>query len=143
MDIRARAFDFKERIDYAKMYVNIIESMSPNKKLSPREVDVVAAFASIDDEWSEGARFTTAYRMYVKEKLGMSDSQMSTILRGLQEMGVIGETKLGIKYLQPVYIPPRGGVQINLTLGLNEGDGKKGEQFKDNPIQAEALHTDS
>jgi len=110
----AKRFTFKRRIDYVKFYVSLIEAMSPLRRLSNKEMDVIAAFVALDKGFV--AKFSTPYRRKVREQLYMSDSQMSNILKGLRESQVITEDEFGELHLHPAYQPPVDGAELTLKL---------------------------
>lgn len=110
----SKDFTFTRRVDYTKFYISLVEALSPLKRMSAREAEVIAAFVAYSDHPTP--RFSTPYRRKVREELGISESQLSNILKSLKGSGVLSEDSVGEMYLHPAYVPPPHGVELALKL---------------------------
>jgi hypothetical protein len=125
MQKASRTFTFRGRIDYVKFYIYLVQALSPMKKMSDKEVEVVSAFVASSDKFAP--RFSTPYRKRVRKELEMSESQMSNILKNLKSSGVLFEDSVGEILLHPAYIPPYQGAELNLKL-VTEWETQKGTE---------------
>lgn len=115
MQRRKKSFTFLASSDYTKLYIRIYEAIS-GQTLTPREIDVLAAFLSFDGYVAKISRFSRSFRKQVMKDLKMSPAQMSNILTDLQKKEVLLKDEAGELYVDPVYVPPADGIEINLTL---------------------------
>lgn len=119
MQSKAKRFTFLDKHTYIRMYVRIVEAISPLDVLTSREIDVLSMFLSFEGEVAEQSRFSGNFRKVAMDKLGMKTAQMTNILKELRKKEVIRKEG-GIDTVHPLYIPPSDGVELNLILyGVN------------------------
>lgn len=104
MDNRILKFKLElSEIKYIQMYIDILNVFLP-KKLTGKEVEVIATFLSLSEGIIEKDMFNSYARNLVKEKMGLSAAGLSNYLKSLVEKGFLIKDgdKLKIKdYLNP------------------------------------------
>jgi hypothetical protein len=99
-----RAIEDLSEIDYNISHLNIINPFLP-VNLTPKEVEVLAAFMALKGELAQKDRFGTTFRKEVKTGLKMSDGGLSNHLTNLKNKGAIKENLDGnlsiLTYLFP------------------------------------------
>ena len=73
---------------YYRVHLEIVNSVLPTK-MSKRELDILAGFMSLEGEVVEQYRFGTDARSMVRDKLGISASNMSNYFDKLVKKGFI------------------------------------------------------
>jgi DNA-binding MarR family transcriptional regulator len=95
-----------KRQGYYEVHLQLVNALLP-VKLTPKEVEVLAAFMSLDGDIGRD-RFGTTARKMIKEKLGLSDGGLGNYLKALKEKGFVkdGEVNklLGADEKEQVYI---------------------------------------
>lgn len=81
-------------VEYNIAHLNIINSFLP-VNLTPKEIEVLAAFMSLKGEIVEKNRFGTTFRKEVKKSLKMSDGGLTNHLTNLRTKGAIKENLEG------------------------------------------------
>ena len=76
------------REDYYVMHLSIINPLLPIK-MTPKEIEVLGAFMSLNGEIAEADRFGTTCKKIVKEKLNLSDGGLGNYIKTLKEKGFI------------------------------------------------------
>lgn len=107
------------REDYFKMHLNIINTLvSEKEKMVNKEIEVLAAFLSLDKNIIEEDMFNTLARKQVKAKLGnMSAGGLGNHLKSLIEKKHLSKNEITGKItVNPAIIPqePIQGYQIKL-----------------------------
>lgn len=104
MDNRILKFKLElSDIKYIQMYIDILNVFLP-KKLTGKEVEVIATFLSLSEGIIEKDMFNSYARNLVKEEMGLSAAGLSNYLKSLVEKGFLIKDgdKLKIKdYLNP------------------------------------------
>lgn len=107
-----------EPYEYYYTHLSIINPILP-KKLTEREVEVIAMFLSLPNEMTGVDMFNTYARKVARERLNnMSIGSLSNHLRSLQDKGFIQKEELTNRlYFSQVIIPNENtqGYQIKLN----------------------------
>lgn len=73
--------------EYFKIHLNIVNSLI-NTKLTPKEVEVLALFMSLQGDIAKD-RFGTTAKKFVKQELSLSDGGLSNYIKSLKNKGFI------------------------------------------------------
>ena len=98
------------RVDFLRTHIRLVDALE-GRKLTDREIEVLAAFAELEGDIRKDILGTSA-RKIVKDKLGLSAPGLANYLKSLSEKEVIKEGKIS-----PVIFLPSGeevSYQINL-----------------------------
>lgn len=115
MQSKIKRFTFLDKQSYIRLYIRIVEAISPLEVLTSREIDVLSTFLSFQGEVAEKSRFSGNFRKEAMEILDMRTAQMTNILKDLREKGIITKSE-GRDVVHPLYIPPAEGVELKLIL---------------------------
>lgn len=115
MQSKAKSFTFLDRQSYIRLYIRIVEAISPLEVLTSREIDVLSTFLSFQGDVADKSRFSGNFRKEAMEILDMRTAQMTNILKELRGKGIITK-KEGRDSVHPLYVPPSDGVELNLIL---------------------------
>lgn len=116
------------RLDRDEFYVKHLEVINPFLpiRLTPKEIEVLAAFMTLEGELAED-RFGTTGRKIVMKKLNITPGGMGNYLKSLKTKGFVYK-KHGAFYIAPIVMPGDGIHQdykfrlVNLTLVDNNID---------------------
>lgn len=104
--------------DYYKMHLNIINTLLPEQsRMVNKEIEVLAAFMSLDKNITEEDMFNTLARKQVKAKLNLSAGGLGNHLKSLIEKKHLSKNEItGRITVNPAIIPeePVQGYQIKL-----------------------------
>ena len=104
----SKQLGFKDQFDFLNTHLQVINVFLP-VKLTPKEIEVVASFMSLDGTISED-RFGTTARKMVRKRLKLSPGGLGNYLRTLKEKGFIGEKDNQQQFLPLLY--PAGEEQL-------------------------------
>ena len=76
--------------EYYKVHLNIVNSLLPIK-LTPKEVEVLALFMSLQGDIAKD-RFGSTAKKLVKQELSLSDGGLSNYIKTLKQKGFISPT---------------------------------------------------
>lgn len=106
--MKAKKVTFDNKIDYIKAHISLTNELLP-VQLTGREVEFLAHFLALEGDLVENDRFCTAARKLVRERMKISNQQMSNLLKQVTDKGFVRERD-GHKYILPL-ISPDGKVQ--------------------------------
>lgn len=92
----AKVIQTSSRVEFITMVLNTIQATSKGLHMSEREVEVLAEFLSFTGDVAKSHRFSGTFRKTVMERLMMSSSQMTNILKDLVDKGVLANTSHGV-----------------------------------------------
>jgi hypothetical protein len=85
--------------DYYTVHLSIVNALIPTK-LTPKEIDVLGFFMSLQGDIAKD-RFGTTARKLVMKELNLSDGGLGNYLKSLKEKGFISSTN----EILPILIP--------------------------------------
>jgi DNA-binding MarR family transcriptional regulator len=88
--------------DFYTKHLNIISNFLP-VEFTPKEIDVVASFMSLEGDIAKD-RFGTSARKIVREELGISPGGLGNYLRSLKKKNLIVDVD-GTTKIQPLLSP--------------------------------------
>lgn len=88
--------------DYNTLHLEIINPFLP-VRLTPKEIEVLSGFMSLEGELAKD-KFGTTARRVVKEKLGISSGGLGNYLKSLKEKGFIYK-KHGALFIEDIVKP--------------------------------------
>jgi DNA-binding MarR family transcriptional regulator len=99
------------RLDGDSFYVKHLEIINPFLpiKLTPKEIEVLAAFMSLEGELAED-RFGTTARKIVMKKLNITPGGMGNYLKSLKTKGFVFK-RHGAFYIAPIVMPSSNKTQ--------------------------------
>lgn len=92
-----------DRLDFYKTHLSIVNCIIP-VKLTPTEVEVLAAFMALEGDIAE-YRFSSGGRKIVKDRLGLSSSSLSGHLGNMLLKEFIKKDELERIHIWPLLIP--------------------------------------
>lgn len=113
-----KVFKLKDRHYYTK-HLELVNVILENK-MTPREMEVLGAFMSIDGgQLTEADRFCTSARKIVKEQLNLKDGGLGNFLKTLKEKKIIFEDK-GVLMIPKALFPSNDKEQTYRFILKNE-----------------------
>lgn len=100
MNIRKKLILSKN--DYYVKHLSIISNFLP-ETLTPKEIEVLAAFMSLEGDIAED-RFCTSARKIVREQLGISPGGLGNYLKAFREKKYIKQEDNGF-VIMPILLP--------------------------------------
>ena len=102
-----------DRDGFYSKHLEIINPFLPIK-LTPKEIEVLAAFMSLEGELAED-RFGTTGRKVVRRKLGITPGGLGNYLKSLKQKGFVYK-KGGAFYIASIVMPNDGVQQYSFKL---------------------------
>lgn len=100
MEVIKKALQLKED-KYYSTHLSIINPMLP-VSLTPKEIEVLAAFMSLKGDIANVDRFATSCRKVIKKKLELSDGGLGNYIKSLRSKGFIKQNEDGILFIPKV-----------------------------------------
>ncbi len=100
MEVIKKVLQLKED-KYYSTHLSIINAMLP-VSLTPKEIEVLAAFMSLKGDIANVDRFATSCRKIIKKKLNLSDGGLGNYIKSLKSKGFIKENEEGILFIPKV-----------------------------------------
>ena len=97
MEVIKKALDLQED-KYYITHLSIINPMLP-VHLTPKEIEVLAAFMTLKGDIANVDRFATSCRKIVKSRLELSDGGLGNYIKSLKEKGFIRVSEEEILYI--------------------------------------------
>lgn len=91
------------KVNYYEKHLNIIKPFLP-MELTPKEIEVLAVFMSIEGDLSSD-RFGTSARKIVMSTTGISPGGLGNYLKALKEKGYLREDNQGSLSIWPLLYP--------------------------------------
>lgn len=88
------------RHEFYRIHLQIVNALLP-VKLTPKEVDVLAAFMSLDGDIATD-RFGTSARKIIKKQLKLSDGGLGNYLKSFKDKKFVLYSDGGSDYVNPV-----------------------------------------
>jgi len=108
---------------FYRQYLEIIRVFPPYNKLRDKEIDILAEFFRLNNEYShldESIKwkiiFEYSTKIQIKDKLNISDANFNNILTSLRSKGLIVNNKIPTKYLFTT------GKKFKLNINFNIAD---------------------
>lgn len=104
------------RDEYFRTHLQIVNSLLP-VKLTTKEVEVLAAFMSLEGDIAND-RFGTSARKFIKKKLNLSDGGLGNYLKTYRDKGFIIPSTDGTEQINPI-LNCQQGQQVYLLKLVN------------------------
>lgn len=101
--MKVKKVRFDNKLDFIKAHISLTNELLP-VKLTGREVEFLAQFLTLEGDLVEQDRFCTQARKVVMKRMGISNQQMSNLLKQVSDKGFV-RSKDNVKYIVPLIIP--------------------------------------
>lgn len=88
------------KVRYYETHLSLVNALIP-RKMTPKEIEVVSRFMSLDGSIADIDRFGTSAKKIIKEQLGLSDGGLGNYMKSLKDKGFL-VVKEGRTLIHPI-----------------------------------------